>query len=94
MDEITKSLRDLKSNLPEPRTLSDSEKEALIIELGVKTTKSLIKAKKTLPISRIPFLFSSIDTQLIVDLLGNDMEIALQNVIEGQQISDTTSSKK
>ena len=94
MDEITKSLRDLKSNLPEPRTLSDSEKEALIIKLGVNTTKSLIKAKKTLPIARIPFLFSSIDAQWIVDILGNDMEIALQNVIEGQQNSNSTSPKK
>ena len=75
-DEIEDRLRDLKADLPQPRlNLSTTEKRQLIAKLGgPKTALSLLKAKKDFPLERIPFLYSSLDTQAVVDFLANDME--------------------
>jgi hypothetical protein len=74
-DKITESLLNLSGSLPKPRTnLSKEEKLALIAKVGgPRTAMSIIKAKKDYPLSRIPFLFSSLDTQCVVDILANDL---------------------
>ncbi|MCX6119001.1 MAG: hypothetical protein NT027_15810, partial [Proteobacteria bacterium] len=66
-------LLNLSGGMPSPRlNLSLEEKQRIIQDLGIKTVKNILKAKKQLPIARIPFLFSSIDTQMVLDILHND----------------------
>ncbi|MEI6397885.1 MAG: hypothetical protein WCO71_03850 [Pseudomonadota bacterium] len=74
-DKLTESILNLTGSLPAPRlNLSRDEKLALIAKVGgPRTTHSIIKAKKDYPASRIPFIFSSLDTQCVVDILANDM---------------------
>ncbi len=78
-DQLTESLLNLAGSLPTPRlNLSKDEKKALIARVGgPRTAQSIVKAKKDYPISRIPFLFSSLDTQCVVDILHNDMSDVL-----------------
>jgi hypothetical protein len=78
-DKLTESLLNLTGGLPAPRlNLSKDEKKALIEKIGgPRTAQSIIKAKKDYPVSRIPFLFSSLDTQCVVDILSNDMSDVL-----------------
>jgi hypothetical protein len=78
-DKLTESLLNLTGSLPAPRlNLSKEDKKALIAKVGgPRTAQSIIKAKKDYPISRIPFLFSSLDTQCVVDILNNDMSDVL-----------------
>ena len=79
-DDLTKQLEQIKSELPTPRkNLNLDEKVALIKNIGgPRTTRSILKAKETLPIARIPFLFNSLDTQFVMDVLENDMDEALR----------------
>lgn len=78
---IEESLRQLSGQLPQPRHLSENEKDELIKKIGgPRTVRSILKAKETLPSARIPFLFSSLDTQLVMDVLYNDWEAALQRI--------------
>lgn len=77
-DEITTALRDLPGDALQPRQLSDDEKKQLIRDLGLKTTQNIIKAKKDFPLRRIPFLFSSLNPQWVVDVLHNDLSDALK----------------
>jgi len=78
-DQLTESLLNLAGSLPTPRlNLSKDEKKALIARVGgPRTAQSIVKAKKHYPVSRIPFLFSSLDTQCVVDILHNDMSDVL-----------------
>lgn len=79
-DHIDDALRALRADLPEPRRdLNESEKDALIAKLGgPRTVASILKAKDSLPLARIPFLFSSLDTRSVLEVLANDMTAALQ----------------
>ena len=78
-DKLTESLLNLTGSLPAPRlNLSKDQKIALIAKIGgPRTAQSIIKASKDYPLSRIPFIFSSIDTQCVVDILANDMRDVL-----------------
>jgi hypothetical protein len=78
-DKVTEQLLNLSGGMPEPRlNLSLEEKQRIIQGLGMKTVKNILKAKKQLPIARIPFLFSSIDTQMVLDILHNDFSELIQ----------------
>ena len=77
-DKLTDALRDLKAALPREQKLSEREKDQLIADLGYGTVQNILKAKSTLPIARIPFLFNTIDTQKLVNVLGNDLTQALR----------------
>lgn len=78
-DPISDSLQSLSGSLPNPRlNLTEAEKDALIAAIGgPKTAQAIITAKKELPLSRIPFLFSSLNTQAVVDILYNDVSDAI-----------------
>jgi hypothetical protein len=81
-DDLTKALEKLSGEQPTPRlNLSESEKDRLVAKIGPRTARDIVKAKKDLPHRRIPFLFSTIDTQDVVDLLANDMEAAIQRAL-------------
>lgn len=79
-DELTRQLLNLKSDLPEPRrNLTEAEKDELIRRAGGPlTTQAIIKAQQQVKPSRIPFLFSSIDAVVVMEILANDMDAAIQ----------------
>ncbi len=71
-DDLTKALRKISSDLPPPRlNLSQQELQLLKKKLGPRTITSILKAKKQLPERRIPFLFNSLDSQDVLDVLNN-----------------------
>lgn len=73
-DPLTRSLQELSGEIPKPRlNLSVAEKQSLVARIGPKTARSILQAKKDFPLQRIPFLFSALDTQDVVDLIYNDM---------------------
>ena len=78
-DDLTTRLRSLEGDIPTPNEgLTEDEKDQLIVKVGgYLTAKNVVQAKKDYPLERIPFLFSSLDTQLVVDILNNDMVQAL-----------------
>ena len=81
MDPIEKSLINLKSDeLEANKYKTDKELETLIRTVGPLTCRNILKAKKDYKLSRIPFLFSSIHPQLVVDVLGNDIEKLLEKI--------------
>ncbi len=81
-DDVAKVLQHLKGELPQPRlNLSEADKDALVRRLGPRTARSIIRAKSDYPIERIPFLFSTLDTQDVVDLLANDVLGAIARVL-------------
>lgn len=82
-DDITNALMNLDGKPPEAQNLTESEKDLLIQSLGPKTTLNIIKAKKDFPLSRIPFLFSSLDTQKVVNVLHNDLSEAIKRANTG-----------
>jgi hypothetical protein len=79
-DEISKSLSQLKGELLIGRkNLSEKELREVILRVGgPKTARAIIKAKKDFPLQRIPFLFSAVDTQAVVDILCNDLTAVLK----------------
>jgi uncharacterized protein (DUF2336 family) len=82
-DEISQALQDLEGDLPKPRMgLSDDDLVKIVRQLGVRTVRNIVAAKKDYPISRIPFIFSSLDTQLVVDILAHDMSLAIAQVTD------------
>ncbi len=85
-DDLTSKLRGLKSQLPAARApLSEAEKDALIVAIGgPRTAESIRKAMSNFPHERIPWLFSSLDSQLVVDIMANDMEAAIARAKAGQ----------
>jgi hypothetical protein len=78
-DDVTDSIRALKADIPVAReNLTAAEMQMIIDAVGPKTVANIIKAKKDFKIARIPFLFSSIDTQAVVDILANDFSSVLK----------------
>jgi hypothetical protein len=85
-DDLESKLRAIKAQLPAARTqLSEDAKDELIRAVGgPRTAESIRKAMSKLPHERIPWLFSSLDSQLVVDIMGNDMEAAIARAKAGQ----------
>ena len=81
-EDLENSLRDIKSDLPEPRiNLSHNDKLSLVRRIGPRLCRDIVKAKSQLAESRIPFVFNRVDSQDIVDLLNNDMLDAITEVL-------------
>lgn len=81
-DDLTKALERLSGDLPKPHCdLSEANKDALVRRVGPRTARDILKAKKQLPLRRIPFLFATINTQDVVDLLANDMDAAVARAL-------------
>jgi len=81
-DDLTKALERLTGELPTPRrNLSEAAKDTLIAQVGPRTARDIVRAKRDFPLRRIPFLFSTVDTQAVVDLLANDVEGALARAL-------------
>lgn len=80
MDDLRQSIENLSGEIPSPRLgLSLEQKIELVKVLGgPRTVTSILKCKKDYPLKRIPFMFSNLDTQAVVDILANDMEEALR----------------
>lgn len=77
-DDLVKQLRSLAANLPEPSgVFSEDQKDDFILLHGFGLVRDIFKAKKELPIKRIPHLFSSVDSQVVVDVLANEWRDAL-----------------
>lgn len=86
MDPVEQSLRNLKSDEIKANKYSTNEElEKLIIAVGPLTCRNILKAKKDYKLSRIPFLFSSVDPQLVVDVLFNDIEKLLEKIIQDKK---------
>ena len=82
MDELSDRLRDLSQPDIEPRIYNTrGEKVELIKTIGPRTAKNIRKAKKQFKASRIPFLFSSIDARLVIDVLYNDLDEVIEEII-------------
>ena len=80
-DNIKDLITDLQGQLPEPKaSLSEDEKDQIVLTVGPKTIASILSAKKQLPLKRIPFLFSSLDTQTVINILAHDFADALHRV--------------
>jgi hypothetical protein len=81
-DEVTRALANLQGNLPKAReNLSETEKDELVARVGPRTARDIVRAKKDYPLRRIPFLFSTVDTQAVVDLLANDVRAAIERAL-------------
>jgi len=78
-DPIDNLLRQLAGQLPQPRPhLSEEQKDQLIVTVGgVLTAENIIKSQNDYPKERIPFLFNSLDTQAVIDILSHDMKAAI-----------------
>lgn len=75
IDDISKALRAIRSDLPAPRmNLPAEELRKLMLKVGPRTVKSLLAAKKQLPEARIPFLFNGLDAQDVLDILNNSWD--------------------
>ena len=82
MDPIISSLRELTSEDISPNICKDDkEKRKLIETVGPRSCRNILKARRDYPLSRIPFLFSSIDPQLVVDVLSNELEEILESIL-------------
>jgi hypothetical protein len=81
-DDVTRALSNLQGNLPKAReNLSETEKDELVARVGPRTARDIVRARKDYPLRRIPFLFSSVDTQAVVDLLANDVHAAIERAL-------------
>ena len=66
--------------------LSEAEKDRLVVcAQGPRTVEKILLAQKTLPLARIPFLFSAVDSQAVADILVNDMNAAVARALVGRQ---------
>ena len=82
MDELDEALLGIQADKLEARlSLSLDEKIRLVEKWGPKRISDLVKAKSQIPIQRIPFIFNTIDTQDVLDVLANDMEDAIEAVL-------------
>lgn len=83
-DELLEKIRQIKSDLPAPRRgLSEKEKDELLMRIGgPRTCEAIVKAQKTLPLERIPFIFNQLDSQAVIDILANDMHDAIQRALQ------------
>jgi len=83
-DDVTRALSQLAGERPTPRLdLPEREKDKLVAQIGPRTVRNIVRAKADYPLRRIPFLFSTVDTQAVVDILANDMEAALERALAG-----------
>jgi hypothetical protein len=82
-DEISKNIVGLSGDLPQGRRgLSESQKDELVqIAGGAISVRNIQKSQKDLPEARIIFVFNSIDSQAVADILVNDMSAAIQRAI-------------
>jgi hypothetical protein len=93
-DDMERKLRGLKSNLtPAREHLSEAEKDQLIMAIGgPRTVESIRKAMTNFPHERIPWLFSSLDSQLVIDIMANDMDAALARALAQKEPSQSRPS--
>lgn len=86
-DEIEKSLRGLNGNEMKARIYSSDEELLDLIQKigGPRTAASIRKAMKTSPRDRIPFLFSSLDPQLVIDVMANDIDEILREILANKK---------
>lgn len=72
-DPITDALQKLNEDVVQPRlNLSASACDELVKRVGgPRTAQQVLQAKKQLPARRILFLFSSLDSQAVADILEN-----------------------
>lgn len=85
--KLTDALQSLSGDMPKPRVgLSESEKDVLILKIGPRTAKNILSMRGKTAESRIPFLFSSIDTQAIIDLLANDCTAAIERAVQRAKV--------
>ncbi len=94
-EDVEQRLRGLKSNLnPARQNLSESEKDQLILDIGgPKTAETVRKAMSNFPHERIPWLFSSLDSQLVLDVMANDMDAAIDRAKASRKPTQSASSK-
>ena len=85
--DLEQRLRDLKANLPAARLqLSETAKDQLVTAVGgPRTAESIRKAMKNFPHERIPWLFNSLDSQLVIDIMANDMDAAIARAKASQK---------
>lgn len=80
--EIIDALIHLKGEMPIARlNLSEAEKDLLIQKIGPRTARNILAMRGKTQEARIPFLFSSIDTQAVVDLLANDCLSSIEKLL-------------
>lgn len=81
-DDIEKNLRALKESMPKARLHASIEERIALIHAigGPRTAESIRKAMKTSPPERLPFLFSSLDSQLVLDVMANDLDELIQKL--------------
>ncbi len=82
-DDIEKSLKALQKQVVIGRSgLSEAEKDDLIRLIGgPRTAENIRKALRNYSKERIPFLFSSLDTQLVADVMENEMAEAIARAL-------------
>lgn len=81
---IEEQLLAIKSDLPQPSILNDNQKRSLIEKIGPKTVRNIIKAKKDFDLQRIPFLFNSIDSKIVIDILNNEWDELLEDALNNK----------
>ena len=86
MDEIEDRLRSLESEKIEPNIYETEEKKLeLVRKVGPRTAKNILNARKDYKESRIPFLFSSIHPQLVIDVLHNKPLKEIEKLLEKEK---------
>ena len=84
--KLTDALQNMSGEMPKAREgLSEQDKDQLIKKIGPRTAKSILSMRGKTADTRIPFLFSSIDTQAIVDLLANDCNGAIERALKAKK---------
>lgn len=85
LDQIETTLVGLKAELPCPRLFTSRSDLVKLIQAagGPRTAKSIRDHAKITPIRRIAHVFSSIDTQVVVDVLANDLDSVIAELIKG-----------
>jgi hypothetical protein len=87
-DAIADALREMRcQGQPVPRSnLSEEQKDELIGKIGgPHGVRAIVDAGKIWKPSRVVFLFNSIDPQLVVDVLANDMAAAIERAGEAKR---------
>ncbi len=94
-DDLEQRLRGLQAALPGARqNLSEDEKDQLIVAIGgPRTVDTIRKAMGNFPHERIPWLFNSLDSQAVVDVMANDMEAAIVRAKENRAKRPRAASK-
>lgn len=82
-DDLDKSLRGLKGEEIKANLYTGRDELLALIQAigGPRTAASIRKAMKTYSKERIPFLFSSLDPQLVVDVMTNDVDALIAEIL-------------